>query len=272
MSLLDRAVRSVNRLISQNFGPLSTALYHTANAYTKSYNNLNYDMKSNGEYRLLDKLARLETKVIFDVGANKGEYAKACLSRFKDAELHAFELVPETYARFVANVRSDRVVANPFGLSDQPGTVEINVNPRKDGLSSLIEGTAINKGSWTRQSVTVLRGDDYCAERSIARIDFLKVDVEGAEHLVLEGFSRMLAEGRISVIQFEYGMINIYSKFLLLDFWRVLTDHGFVLGPVMPRGVAFKSYNARDENFQGPPNFVAVHRSKLEIIEAVRLR
>jgi hypothetical protein len=67
-------------------------------------------------------------------------------------------------------------------------------------------------------------------------------------------------------------MINIYAKFLLLDFWRVLTGHGFVLGPVMPRGVAFKSYDARDENFQGPPNFVAVHGSRPEIIAAVRLR
>ncbi|MGU3358825.1 FkbM family methyltransferase [Methylobacterium sp. M6A4_1b] len=272
MSLLDRAVRTVNRLLSQNFGPLSTAAYHVAHAYTKSYNNLNYDMKTNGEYHLLDRLARFETKTIFDVGANKGEYAKACLARFEDAELHAFELVPETYAKFVANVRSDRVVANNFGLSDTPGSVEINVNPRKDGLSSLIEGTAINKGTWTKRSVEVVRGDDYCAERVITQIDFLKVDVEGAEHLVLEGFSRMLTEGRISVIQFEYGMINIYSKFLLLDFWRVLTGHGFVLGPIMPRGAAFRSYDARDENFQGPPNFVAVHASKPEIIQAVRLR
>jgi FkbM family methyltransferase len=271
MSLLDRAVRSVNRLLSQNFGPLSTAAYRVANAYARGYNNLNYDMKTNGEYRLLDRLARLETTTIFDVGANKGAYARACLSRFAGAELHAFELVPETYAKFVANVRSDRVVANDFGLSDKPGRLEINVNPRKDGLSSLIEGTAINKGTWTKRSVEVIRGDDYCAERGITRIDFLKVDVEGAEHLVLEGFSRMLAEGRISVIQFEYGMINIYSKFLLLDFWRLLTEYGFVLGPIMPRGVAFRSYDARDENFQGPPNFAAVHASKPEIIRAVTL-
>jgi hypothetical protein len=66
-------------------------------------------------------------------------------------------------------------------------------------------------------------------------------------------------------------MINIYSKFLLRDFWQFFSEHGFAIGPIMPNGVTFKDYNPRDENFQGPPNFLAVHKSRPMIIEAVKL-
>jgi hypothetical protein len=98
----------------------------------------------------------------------------------------------------------------------------------------------------------------------------LKVDFEGAEHIVFNGFSESFKTGSISAVQFEFGMVNIYSKFLLKDFWEFFSKHGFVLGPVMPQGIYFKEYNTRDENFQGPPNFFAVHKSKPKIIEAVR--
>ena len=266
------ALKYVIRLMSQNLGPVSSVLYQAANLYAKSYMNVNHDMRTNGELYLLDKLARFDIKTVFDVGANKGEYTNACLNKFQEARVHAFEIVPETHAKFMSNVRSDRVVINAFGLADRAGNIEINYNSNKDGLSSLIEGTDINKGHWTTRQVEIRRGDEYCRASGITAIDFLKMDVEGAEDLVLLGFSDMLSGNNISIIQFEFGMINIYSKFLLVDFWKSLERHGFRLGPIMPKGVDFMGYNPRNENFQGPPNYVAVHSSKPELIDAVRLK
>lgn len=265
-------LKYVVRLISQNLGPISFGLYQAANLYTKSYMNVNHDMRTNGEFYLLDRLAGFNIQTVFDVGANKGEYTNACLTKFQAARIHAFEIVPETHARFISNVRSDRVVINNFGLADRPGDIEINYNPKKDGLSSLIEGTDINKGQWTTRGVEIRCGDEYCRANDIKSIDFLKMDVEGAENLVLLGLDDMLSSNRIKVIQFEFGMINIYSKFLLIDFWKVLEGHGFRLGPMMPKGVDFMEYNPRNENFQGPPNYVAVHSSRPDLIDAVRLK
>ena len=65
-----------------------------------------------------------------------------------------------------------------------------------------------------RRQVEVQTGDAYCTRHRIERIDLLKIDVEGAEHLVLRGFERMLHERRIEVIQFEYGLANIYTHHL----------------------------------------------------------
>ena len=50
-------------------------------------------------------------------------------------------------------------------------------------------------------------GDDYCKRNNIKEIDILKIDVE-AEHLVLRGFSEMLENGLIKLIQFESMAIH----------------------------------------------------------------
>ena len=262
---------NTSRLIAQNGGPFSRLLYRMANLYAKTYNNLNYNMENNGEYYVLDQLSKAITvKTVFDVGANKGDYTNACLSRFENATIHAFEIAPATYRKLTANVSSTRVKFNNFGLSNMKGTFELNYNPDDDGSSSLVAGGHIHEGMWKKINVDVITGDDYCKDNRIDNIDLLKVDVEGAEHLVFDGFSQSFEKGLISSAQFEFGMVNIYSKFLLKDFWEFFSNHGYILGPVMPKGVDFKEYNTRDENFQGPPNFFAVHKSKSKIIEAVK--
>ncbi len=273
MSTLRHVAWNINRLIAQNGGPISRVLFRAANLYVKTYKNLNYDMNTNGEYYVLDCLAKHEIRTVLDVGANKGDYTSACLSRFPYAQVHSFEIVPATYQKLLKNVGNKKdVCLNNFGLSNSRGSIEINYNPDDDGSSSLIEGSNIHDGLWEKVHVNVIKGDDYLTDREISSVDLLKVDVEGAEHLVFDGFSKSFANSSISAVQFEFGMVNIYSKFLLRDFWELFSKHGFVIGPLMPRGVEFKEYNTRDEDFQGTPNFFAVHKSKTAMIDAVRLR
>ncbi|MCU4179037.1 FkbM family methyltransferase [Bosea sp. BH3] len=271
MGTFKKIAWNTSRLVAQNGGAVSRALYHAANLYKKTYNNLNYDMETNGEFHVLDKLKKVGVKTIFDVGANKGDYTRACLSRFSDATIHAFEIAPPTYQKLKKNVSSERVVLNEFGLSNAAGAFDLDYNRDDDGSSSLLESSKLHGGNWAKISVNVRTGDSYCEEKGIGSIDLIKVDVEGVEHLVFDGFSKQFEREGISAVQFEFGMINIYSKFLLKDFYDLFSSHGFVLGPIMPRGVNFREYNTKDEDFQGPPNFFAVHRSKPEIIEAVRL-
>jgi FkbM family methyltransferase len=272
LSTLRHVAWNTSRLIAQNGGPVSSALYRAASLYVKTYKNLNYDMSTNGEYYVLDRLAKQDIRTVLDVGANKGDYTNACLSRFPNAQIHSFEIVPATYKKLLKNVAGPNARLNNFGLSNSRGSIEINYNPHDDGSSSLIEGSNIHDGSWEKVKVNVITGDDYLNDKGINSVDLVKVDVEGAEHLVFDGFSKSFANGCISAVQFEFGMVNIYSKFLLRDFWELFSKHGFIIGPLMPRGVEFKEYNTRNEDFQGPPNYFAVHRTKTAIIDAVRIR
>ena len=76
----------------------------------------------------------------------------------------------------------------------------------------------------------------------------------------------MLSRDGIDVIQFEYSRLNIVRKFLLKDFYELLGESRYAIGKLFPNHVAFKPYDLLDETFMGP-NFVAVRRGRLDLIE-----
>jgi hypothetical protein len=117
----------------------------------------------------------------------------------------------------------------------------------------------------------VQTGDDYVSAEGLSRIDFLKIDVEGAEHLVLEGFEKTFSREAIDLVQFEYGKVSILTHFLLLDYYRLFESKGFVVGKLFPDGVDFRPYSLDHEDFIGP-NFVACRKARTDLIDALRGR
>jgi methyltransferase FkbM-like protein len=96
-----------------------------------------------------------------------------------------------------------------------------------------------------------MRGDEFLAREGIVEVDFLKLDVEGAEHLVLRGFDRLLRERRVRFVQFEYGRVNILTRFLLKDFHQLFAAHGYLVGKIYPDHVDIRDYDLGDEDFLG---------------------
>jgi hypothetical protein len=105
----------------------------------------------------------------------------------------------------------------------------------------------------------VRTGDSYLQENGLSRVDVLKIDTEGAEPLVLRGFSQALAEKRIGLIQFEYGRVNVLTRFLLADIYEMLEPLDFDIGKLYPNYVDFRPYSPMLETFLGP-NYIAVHQ------------
>lgn len=216
---------------------------------------------------LSSKTAKIDT--IFDVGCNCGEWTRMAREFFPGANLHAFEIIPEVYRKFINSQEiNQQIVANNFGLGSKIGTILMKYCTANDRYStSLIKlspGTVANIPFVWRDCLTVT-GDAYVKMHNINYIDFLKLDVEGAENSVLEGFSEMLKNKNIGMIQFEYGIANIASKWLLMDAYELLTPLGFRLGKLGPGGVKFKGYQFSDETFLAP-NIVAVHSSRTDIL------
>lgn len=91
----------------------------------------------------------------------------------------------------------------------------------------------------------------------------MKIDLKGMEYRVLSGFCDFL--NKVSVIQFQYGIFNISSKDLLIDFYNLLTKYGFVIGKIMPNCEMCESYHYSMEGFYGD-NYLAVKSSNLSLI------
>src|SRR5262249_51820401 len=126
MKSLKQVVKTVGRRIARGRGPMSRAIYKMATEYLKSYNNLDYNIETNGEIHILDCLTRVDIRTVFDVGANVGVYTRACISRFKNAEIHAFEIAPPTYEILARSLTLARGKLNNFGLSNSEGVIDFN--------------------------------------------------------------------------------------------------------------------------------------------------
>jgi len=77
-------------------------------------------------------------------------------------------------------------------------------------------------------TIPVMRGDTWCQQHCIERIDFLKIDVEGGELGVLRGFDTFLRERRIGTVLLE--LTHRFSKafgYQPSDVTSMLRDYGY---------------------------------------------
>lgn len=263
----ENIIQAAHRLAVPRNSRGAQALALFCNQFLNAYKNRNYDVGSNGERWVLNRTAAFQACVIFDVGANVGDWTMVALAEMPNARIHAFEIIESTRAVLSERMAGKAgVILNSFGLSDHSGVIKMHAF---DASNTLASHVAYPHGSYREHTCPVRRGDEYMQENGILRIDFLKIDVEGAEHLVLSGFGHALETGQIEVIQFEYGKVNILTHFLLRDYYDFLEARGYVVGKIYPDHVDFRSYVLEDEDFLGP-NYLAVRRVRTDIIDALR--
>jgi len=223
--------------------------------YLKWFGNASYKPDRNGERWLLRCLRDESIGTVVDVGANVGSWASMAADALSTATVYALEVIPATAAALQsATADHARIRCFGVGLAAHTGTLTLNYDPAASTHATFTEYPS--KGNRRAVECAVMRGDEFLAREGIGRVDFLKVDVEGAEHLVLQGLEDSLRGKRIRMVQFEYGRVNILTHFLLRDFYELFTSYGYVVGKIYPDYVDFREYELSDEDFLGP-NFLA---------------
>ena len=216
------------------------------------------EFKEHGEIWIQERFTG-KFNTIFDVGANIGEWSNMTRQYQPNANIHMFEIVPDTYHKMINNIEIDsKMYPNSFGLLDGAGRVPMKHKTTYDSLSTIVTDLRLDDSiSITGLSFT---GDQYVESRNIQRIDYLKIDTEGAEGKVFKGFENTLKEGKVGIIQFEYSFVCILTKWMLIDSYKFLEPLGFKLGLLKQDHINFHDYTLIDENFKGP-EYIAVHES-----------
>ena len=101
-----------------------------------------------------------------------------------------------------------------------------------------------------KETISLIRLEDYLTEQNITSIDFLKIDIEGHELAAFRGMGAYLSADRIKAIQFEYGGANLDSGTTLRELYQTLEGAGFILAKIMKNGVEIRPYSLRMENYQ----------------------
>jgi len=239
-------------------------LVRCAQEVIQSYNNCSTNTGLNGEEFVIRALARLGAAEIFDVGANHGHWALCATKICPTARIHCFEPIPATFQLLTAETRAySSILPVNQGMSNEPGQVEFQFNKDHDTLSSLCS-SGVHALDFEVVKCSMTTGDQYMRDRKLCHIDFLKIDVEGAEMQVLNGFAHALQDKQITAIQFEYGMASIISRVLLYDYHKFFARHHYVVGAIYPNYVDFRDYSFRDENFL-TPNFLAIREDNHDL-------
>lgn len=265
------------RRLAHRYDRLALKLHRAAVIYIDAYTNTDFNFRVNGEMRVLERLLpRLgERPLVFDVGCNDGEWSELALQRRGDIELHGFELAPQLQEQIERRLgqRANFKLCR-FGLSDREATVSFAYYPDNDVLTSLVADLPRRgAGHEPLRAITVegrvMRGDDYCAKAGIERIGYMKVDVEGHEVEVLDGFDRMFREKRVDAIQFEFGFEAFITGRTVRQFHKRFADLGYITGRVLTVGVHFSEHGEQFERLAFG-NYVAVPRERTDLIQALK--
>ncbi|HEX8341000.1 MAG TPA: FkbM family methyltransferase [Tepidisphaeraceae bacterium] len=170
--------------------------------------------------------------VVFDVGANKGDYTAEVMALFPNARIFAFEPTPDVLVGLksrYAGQQSVQVIDS--AISDREGTLTFHVRPNSVWNSMLPNDTSKIAPSESKEihvrSTTIAAAAN---EHQIEQVDLLKLDIQGAEMLALQGAAPLLSAAKIGFVQLELNFWKIYAgqaEFKTVS--RFMFDHGYWL-------------------------------------------
>ena len=141
---------------------------------------------------------------ILDVGGNAGQTVRKFHDLWPAAEIHSFEPTPELFEKLQARcAQTPNASAHNLALGSTNGML-----PFFCYESSLQNSFIRNPDLPLKEelSIPVRTLDSWAGENHLAKIDLLKIDVEGAETEVLAGASTLLREGRIHAVLAETSL------------------------------------------------------------------
>lgn len=188
-----------------------------------------------------------EPLVFFDIGSCEGEDSIKYSRMFPAAKIYAIEALPKNQVLLRNNISkygANNIELIPLALSDSKGMVQFHVSsgqPIKkktdqdwdygNKSSSLLPPDKnLQVFPWLKfQEVIDVPAstlDSICSERGINSIDFVHLDVQGAELKVLNGAHQMLP--KIKMIWLEVETVTLYKDQPLKDdVEQFMTAQGF---------------------------------------------
>lgn len=197
-----------------------------------------------------------------DIGGNIGKYSDALIHKNPKLEIHIFEPCKKNIQilteKFLGN---ENIFIVPKAVSHISGSALLFSDKEGSGLASLTKRKLdhFNIDFDRKETVNAIRFEEYWCENLSDRIlDLVKIDVEGHELDVLNGFGDVILKTR--VVQFEFGGCNIDTKTYFRDFWYFFKSKNFSIYRITPLGVVkIKNYSEMDECFR-TTNYIAINK------------
>ena len=164
----------------------------------------------------------LHPHVIVDIGANIGTFSVLSAKLHPQATIYAFEPAPATFKHLKKNLELNgvkNVIASDRALSAKTETRQF-FQSNSSGLSSF----HLERKGGTYVNVECISFADLMREKNIEKIDYLKMDCEGAEYeILMDCPSEVLQKIKNIVLEYHNGI----TKFNHHDLLTFLKTQGF---------------------------------------------
>lgn len=198
----------------------------TFNLFGLQLNKLN--VINNSAYQTVQALKANNINVVFDIGANVGQFSCELRAYGYKGKIISFEPLPQAYETLYKQALKDNdwIVHQRCAVGAEAGQVEMNVSGNSVSSSVLpmldTHENAAPQSKYTHQEIVPLITLDevfslYCNQNDNV---FLKVDTQGYEWAVLQGAKMALTKSRGVLL--ELSLVPLYEGQKL---WRDLVDY-----------------------------------------------
>lgn len=179
--------------------------------------------------------------LVFDVGANTGQFGRVLRANGYNSTIVSFEPLSEAHAKLLHQASTDKAwhIFERCAIGDFTGSVDINIagNSVSSSLLPMLEAhsSAASGSAYVGQERTAIWTLDAIAESYLARCHnpFIKIDTQGFEWQVLDGAPNTLRHARGVLV--ELSLVPLYKgQYLLRDMIERLEQLGFSLFCIQP--------------------------------------
>lgn len=210
-----------------------------------------YNPATSEELRRIKLLEHYHIDLVFDIGANKGQYALGIMDAGYKHKIVSFEPLSDAHQALQKTSKGfpNWTIAPRCAIGSRKEEIEINISANSVSstllpmLDSHLEGAPESK-IIGKEKVHVYPldeiGDQYItSEKNI----FLKIDVQGFEQEVLKGAARFIEKAK--GIEMEISLVALYEgqTWLLPDVLEFMRQKGFQLRSIIPAFTDHKTGN-----------------------------
>ena len=179
------------------------------------------------------------SRVILDIGGNIGQMA--LLFAQSAQKVHTFEPITELANRLQENISLNnlegKVTLHRVALTNTKGKITFGLPPKGNrGTGSTILADHLKEHLIEVDAITL---DEFVLQHNITNVDFIKMDIEGAELFALQGMKELLSkEHPILLLEMTIGMMTAagYTPKQLLDFLSGFGYHCYEITKNGPKG------------------------------------
>ena len=200
-----------------------------------------YRPEQSGVGRLHHMLSAHAINVVFDVGANVGQFAKALRQAGYLHKIVSFEPLPAAHAELLRESQHDRewMIAPRAAIGDHDGEITIHVagNSVSSSVLGMLEShvAAAPSSAYVNDETVPLHTLDSQVSTYLSGSDvsFLKIDTQGYEQYVLDGAPLLLDV--VKGVQLELSLVPLYEgQRLFHSFLDDFKDRGFSIWSIEP--------------------------------------